>query len=504
MNNIVILISFFLLFSNVYSLEKDPLSASLDRFKTNNDFHATVILDQYLKSNSDLDAEFWRVWGEFKISDLESAEEHLSSIEEYLVDLSITNPSSSIYFYKNRLELFKIYLRHLQIQEPNLNPKKIYQLKKLNIKIYAEIKKSQEIFNEDLNLFNYLGNLIKPSWNSSRNILFNYEFGYDNNPNSILNIDTSYNGMGYYNVRNNFSWTPWVNSLAWQPFLSIDAKQKNFFPDAPEDLSATTFTTKLGTSIDVKSVSTRITGIWTVLLQNDSLYKGYPIYQERQALEFDISLAQTIGLIASIGQRLFREKALSRNEYEINSYINFPIRKNIYFSLLGGYGNYFANDSWNDFNSGLAIASINWKLMEKVIFRSSFIYEFKEYEYDKLSIPRTDISFQAAPSLNLNISDRLKAEIKYTYSYKKINHYKSSKDTFQEENLLQKSHILSLNFVWKYSWENILQTRQISEKTPWVIQQHNLDITNINSDISQIRDNLDSRESQRQSSSCRE
>lgn len=469
MKQAIFLLLFFFIGSWAQVSLVDSISIAEKRFKDQEAFHAVVLLDRYLRSHENLNLELWRIWGELQIDDLESAQWHYSRVDSLFQKKDFSENGEDSSCIETRFKLISLYKDYIRSLKEELTEVQKEALLSLMRERYTEVRHSKCIFDEDRLLYQFLTSVIRPSWNQVFSGLLSYGIGYSQNPIHDENQYEESDSKAFHSWVAGIEVNPWMENFPVQPHFDLRWSGWYYFPKAPNNFHRSVVRTRLGGAWQRPSFNMQLHLVGSLLFQEDSLYSGYPIYQEYKALELDFSLKNGVGLRARLGNRLYREEEFSRSELEAAIYAKRFWNSRFFTSVSYSLGMFSASNPWNDFLNESILMALLWQVHPRVEFWNYWNLEYRYYDYPKVSVPREDWIWQWQPTLSFRLASSLQLNLSYSYFYKKIKQYKETID-YVGEDVLTHDHTLSLQLEWKpsFDYKRISSQRSPdSYRAPW-------------------------------------
>lgn len=489
--------------------EEIPLDSVLiveQRFAEKEAFHAVVLLDRYLRSHSSPDLEFWRIWGEIQIEDVESAERHLFYMDSLLRYDQALLESEDLACLHTRLKLLNLYRNYNSALQSNFSDDEKEDFYKRMRRDFAKIRNSECLFKEDRSLYSFMRSVVKPGWTAPFSGLLSYGIGYSDNPIQDENKYENSESKAFHSLITGLDFKPWMKNFPVQPFVDLRFSSWYYFPDAATDFHRGVIRTRFGSAWQNARFYTKISFIGSLTFQKDSLYSGYPIYQEHKAVELDWNIWRQLGFTARMGSRLFRDRLFSRSEYEGTIYGKKTFGNKLYGSASISGGVFRADDSWNNFVNEMLSFSVLWQVHPAVQFWNHLNLEYRYYDYAKSVRPREDWIWQWQPTVSWRLAPSLQLNLSYAYLHKKVNNIKSAPGVLAETLSIQ-DHTVSLFLEWK----PVFDTKRFSTRpssyslpAPWASGVSPPANIEFQSNIEQSKDQMDFRETQQQGHRCRE
>lgn len=486
-----------------------PLDSILiveQRFTENEAFYAVVLIDRYLRSHSNPDLEFWRIWGEIQMEDLESAERHLLFMDSLLRHDEVFLELENLPCLQTRLKLLNLYRNHNSALHSTLLDDEKENLYKRMRRDFAKIRKSECLFTEDRSLYSFLRSVVKPGWAGPFTGLLSYGIGYSDNPIQDENKYEDSESKAFHSLIAGLDFKPWMKNFPVQPFADARFSGWYYFPNAPADFNRAAIRTRFGGAWQNARFYTKLSFIGSLIFQQDSLYSGYPIYQEHKAIELDWNIWRQLGFTARVGSRLFRERVFSRNEFEGTIYGKKSFGNKIFGSASFSGGVFRADDSWHNFVNEMLLFSVLWQVHPKVQLWNHLNLEYRYYDYAKSVRPREDWIWQWQPTVSWRLASSLQLNLSYTYLHKKVKNIKSAPDALAETFSIQ-DHTVSLHLEWKPVFDTkrfATRTSPYSHPAPWASGVSPPASAEFQANIEKSQDQMDFRETQQQGHRCRE
>ena len=429
----------FLLNTLVYCQNVDSIQLINKRFAEEQDFFAVMALDSYLDNKSDLNLEFWRIWGDISTENLIGAEKHLHEIsEKFKIQLKENPCDYSRFLLLEGLNLF--YKQQAQLVNiEQISDKKIRN----NLK---KIHNSKCFYAEDLKLLHFLKNFNKSRWHKNHHGKISTSSGYSTNPlRDEDNLQQS-DAKAFQEFSAYYSYTPWL-SHPISPYLNISTNYTHFYPKAHNILHKGNIHTQAGSFYDFTNLSLDFRLLGSLFLQADTLFPNQSIAQELKSVQLSISFMNKLNFRITPGQRLFREKKHSRNKVKFEAFLFDALTEKLLLSVGGGYANYNTNDSWYNFTAQQVNISVFYNLGTKLELMSLINLSHRNFPYES-GIERHDWIINWHNIFNIKLSDYFNVSLNYNFFNHKIENYKVSEFSLNE-NIHLTDHVLSINFEYQ-------------------------------------------------------
>jgi hypothetical protein len=481
-------------------------------FRINEPFAAVLLLDKYLKNNPKLFLEFWRIWGEFQV-DPHSSEINLKILESKIHHLDSSIPDSKkssvqseLPYFQTRLLLFQEFQILTQLQlEPTNSFQQEYQRKKL-FKIHSTLRNRSTIFHEDIPLFHHISGRIRNNWSQDFFIKTDISSGISTSPLPKELDSPPLSTKTFHSLNTRFSYSPWITIFpeSIQPHFNFLTYSKLYYPDSEQSLSIHSLLARTGTRIHTSHFSADIRGAFQISLQSDTLYPNYPIYNENQFLELEFSFNKNWGFIFNTGQELFREKQYSRFKWETGLFFKIPFG-NAAASSMFIFGNYKAHNTWNNFQNGIAISILAFRISPRLTLRHQSDIEYRYFPYENISSIREDLIIKQTPSLGIQLTDQLSASLNYSFVFKRLRNVKASINA-QKNTYLFKDHQIFVKFNWTKPFFFSNFTPRSTGKTlpPWYFPESYKQTGNENFNSDEFNNMRESSDAVSQDCGCRD
>ena len=249
-----------------------------------------------------------------------------------------------------------------------------------------------------------------------------------------------------------------------QPYWENQVVGLYYFPKVSNDWHQAGLRSSLGAKWFGSRAQVRLSVSGLLTLQNDTLYRGYPIDEEYKGVELDTRYAQQIGIRLRWGERLSREKQYSRVERELFLYGDFPFHLPLapQWMLSGAWIS--ADSTRNDYFRESMYWYMALPLVPTLELQSTWSVEYRYYAHER-PIPREDWVWEWQPKLNWKVSSSLQSSVRYSFIYQKTKH-----STADNLHVNIRDHRLEWQWVWTPKWDRDrlqIVDSPFQPKAPW-------------------------------------